>query len=295
VLPTVSHPAVLELEDNAVGNIQVFSVSVRGTAVDADHAIVAVCSHVLQLSPEGPSSLLRELAEIRQGRVAPFVVAGHRAAARQVPDIALVHELGERVDVAGVERLVGASHDRYVFFSGHRGDLLAAEAVSNRSAIGWVPPEPTLYPILVKRANVSLWTTSAASEILPRVSKENVERLKEMYRAYSREDFDAAVTIAHPEIEFFRPGQGSIRGSDALREWMEPDALKAHSVEPLDFRINGNRVLVHQHHSARGAESGIPVEADSWVIYTFDETGRATHAVAFLVEAEAVEAAGLTQ
>ena len=45
------------------------------------------------------------------------------------------------------------------------------------------------------------------------MSQENVERLKAMYEAFSRADFDAVVAIAHPEVEFIRPGQGTIRGT----------------------------------------------------------------------------------
>src|SRR5436190_1921454 len=66
VLPTVSHAAVLELEDDAVGNIEVLAASVRGAALDTDDAVITICSHVLQLGPEGPSGLLRQLAEVRQ-------------------------------------------------------------------------------------------------------------------------------------------------------------------------------------------------------------------------------------
>src|SRR5205807_2942483 len=115
VLSTVGHPAVLELEDDAVGNVQVLAVSVRGAALDADHARVTVCSQVLQLGPEGASRLLCQLAEVRQRCVAALVVVGHRAPPRQVPDSSLVEELGERVDIARVERLVSAPH---------RGDVL---------------------------------------------------------------------------------------------------------------------------------------------------------------------------
>src|SRR5205809_6446084 len=75
VLPTVSHLAVLELEDDAVGNIEVLPVSVRGAALDADDAVVTICSHVLQLGPEGASGFLRQLAKVRQGGAAALVVA----------------------------------------------------------------------------------------------------------------------------------------------------------------------------------------------------------------------------
>src|SRR4051794_17010490 len=124
MLATVSHLAILELEDDAVGNIEVLAVSVRGAALDADDAVIAICSHVLQLGPEGPSGLLRQLAKVRQGGAAALVVAGHRAPARQVPH-SLIHELGERVHIAGIERFVSALHDRYVLLRLH-GSLLVA-------------------------------------------------------------------------------------------------------------------------------------------------------------------------
>src|ERR1051326_4362916 len=67
VFTTVSHLAVLEFEDDAVGNIEVLAVSVRGAALDADHTVITICSHVLQLGPEGPSCSLRKLPKVRQG------------------------------------------------------------------------------------------------------------------------------------------------------------------------------------------------------------------------------------
>src|ERR1051326_4717800 len=103
VLPTVTHLAVLEFEDDAVGNVEVLAVSVRGAALDADDTAITICSHVLQLGPEGPLGLLRELAKVRQSGAAALVVAGHGAPARQVPH-SLIHELGEGAHVAGVER-----------------------------------------------------------------------------------------------------------------------------------------------------------------------------------------------
>src|SRR2546423_13619760 len=77
VLPTVSNPAVLELEDNAVANIQVLAVSIRGAALDADDAVVIICKQALQFGPEGAARLLPQLAEVRKGCLAALVVAGH--------------------------------------------------------------------------------------------------------------------------------------------------------------------------------------------------------------------------
>jgi ketosteroid isomerase-like protein len=130
------------------------------------------------------------------------------------------------------------------------------------------------------------------------MSEENVERLKAAYEALNRGDFDAAVQSAHPEIEFVRTaGLPPLRGVDALRAWMEPDAWEAQTLEPLDVRANGNKVLVHQRNRARGAGSGIEMEAEAWAVWTFDDEGRATRLEAFLSneKAQALEAAGLQE
>ena len=50
-----------------------------------------------------------------------------------------------------------------------------------------------------------------------------------------------------------------------------------------------------QHHTARGAESGIDVEAVAWAVWTFDGDGFVTRAEAYLVEDEALEAVGLRE
>jgi hypothetical protein len=80
------------------------------------------------------------------------------------------------------------------------------------------------------------------------MSEENleiIEGLRRGFDAYSRGDFDAAVENFHPEIELLPAGrQPMIRGAGAVRTWMEPDALESQVVEPLEFRVAGNKVLV---------------------------------------------------
>jgi ketosteroid isomerase-like protein len=116
--------------------------------------------------------------------------------------------------------------------------------------------------------------------------------------AFSRGDFDSAMEMAHPEIEFFPPGgQSPLRGAEALRAWMEPDALEGQQLEAREFRINGNKALVRQNTRARGAGSGIELDVDAWVVWTLDDDGLVTRLEAFQVhqEAEALEAAGLSE
>ena len=126
--------------------------------------------------------------------------------------------------------------------------------------------------------------------------QEIISSLRRVYEAYSRADFDAAIEIAHPDIVFVPPGgQSPLRGADALRAWMEPDAIAEQRVEPRDFRVRGNKVLVRQHTWGRGAGSGIELEVDMWVVWTLNDDGLVTRVEAFLVdqESQALEAAGL--
>ena len=130
------------------------------------------------------------------------------------------------------------------------------------------------------------------------MSGENVEQLRRAYEAFSRGDFNAAIEVAHPEIEFVRAGgQAPVRGADAFRAWMEPDAIVDARIEPLEFRTNGSKVLVRQFNRARGAASGIELEQETWAVWTLDENGLATRVEGFLAHQrhEALEAAGLSR
>jgi ketosteroid isomerase-like protein len=87
---------------------------------------------------------------------------------------------------------------------------------------------------------------------MPDRDQEIIDSLRRTYDAFSRADFDAAIEIFHPEIEFVPPGgQASLRGAAAVRAWMEPDAFEEQNIEPRRFRLNGNKVLVSQHAWAR--------------------------------------------
>src|SRR3954453_7659691 len=124
-----------------------------------------------------------------------------------------------------------------------------------------------------------------------------IERLRLAYEAFNRGDFDAAIEIAHPDIVFVRPGaQPELKGAEAMRTWMEPDAFESQVIDPLEFRVSGNKVLVRQHATARGAGSGIEIEIEATTLWSFDEEGRVTRAEAFLPhqEEEALSALGAT-
>jgi ketosteroid isomerase-like protein len=130
------------------------------------------------------------------------------------------------------------------------------------------------------------------------MSQENVELLRSVYEAFNRGDFEAVVRAVHPDIEFIRVGGfPPVRGAAAVREWMEPDALEDQRFEPLDFTVNGNKVLVHQHVTGRGAGSGMELDFTSLAVFTLDDDGLVTRLEGFLQheEAEALKAAGLSE
>ena len=78
---------------------------------------------------------------------------------------------------------------------------------------------------------------------------------------------------------------------------MEPDALEEQRIEPLEFRTNGNRILVRQNIRARGATSGIELDFEASVVWTLDDDGLVTRVEGFLPhqESAALEAAGLRE
>jgi hypothetical protein len=88
-----------------------------------------------------------------------------------------------------------------------------------------------------------------------------------------------------------------LRGADALRAWMQPDAFEEQQMVALEFRVNGNRVLIRQHVTGRGAGSGIEVDVDFWAVWTLNDDGLATRLEFHLghQEAEALEALGLRE
>ena len=54
---------------------------------------------------------------------------------------------------------------------------------------------------------------------------------------------------------------------------MEPDAFETQVVEPREYTVAGNKVLVEQDIKVRGAGSGIELEIHSWNVWSFDEEG----------------------
>ncbi len=115
-----------------------------------------------------------------------------------------------------------------------------------------------------------------------------IEALRRQTDAINSGDFDSAIELAAPDIVFVRPGGlPELRGTEAVRAWMEPDAFASQTYELLSCEAAGDRMLTHTRTIARGAGSGIEMEVDSLTVWTFNDDGKVTRVEAFLTADEA--------
>jgi ketosteroid isomerase-like protein len=115
-----------------------------------------------------------------------------------------------------------------------------------------------------------------------------METVRAGYEAFNRRDYDQVAELVHRDVVFVRPGAGpQLNGSEAFRAWMEPDAFESQVTEPTGVEIRGQKVLVHQHTTARGAGSGILMEIGSWAVWTLDANGRVTRIETYLEHEDA--------
>src|SRR3954469_25992541 len=98
-----------------------------------------------------------------------------------------------------------------------------------------------------------------------------IDALRRAHEAFNRGDFDAAMQIAHPAVEFAPPGgQASLRGAEALRAWMEPEAFEEQRIEASISGSSAGRSLCTRTHRL-----GEPAAASSWISRT-GRSGRST-------------------
>jgi ketosteroid isomerase-like protein len=122
---------------------------------------------------------------------------------------------------------------------------------------------------------------------MPLTEEQMVKALRENNEALNRGDFDTAIALAAPDIVYVRPGRlPELRGTEAIRAWMEPDAFESQETELLAFEAAGRRVFTRQLTRARGAGSGIEMEIESVAVWTFNEDGKLTRVETYTLEDE---------
>ena len=129
------------------------------------------------------------------------------------------------------------------------------------------------------------------------MSRENVEIVRRGFDAYQRGDIPAMLDLAAPDQVTYRadPDGATYHGPEgllrAIAEWVEDfDEFTATPEELID--ANDHQVVVRVHQEAVGSQSGAPIEANFWFVYTLDDA-RVTRLDMFASKTQAFEAAGL--
>jgi ketosteroid isomerase-like protein len=128
------------------------------------------------------------------------------------------------------------------------------------------------------------------------VSEENVRIVRESQEAFAAGGLEAALSYSAPDIVSTRvdPDRAEYHGHEGLvrmiAEWEEDFTELTYA--PDDFVDAGDQVIARLHQSARGARSGVPVEADFWLVWDL-EAGRITRMAIYTERDQAFAAAGL--
>ena len=137
------------------------------------------------------------------------------------------------------------------------------------------------------------------------MSQENVELVRAAWEAWERGDMEAVFSFYDPEIVWDQSHTPTLElsslyhGHDGIkrffREWLaafDRESYYAHAEEFIDA---GEAVVVRIRQGGRGKESGVEVEMPQyWQVYRLRD-GRAVRIEVYDIEAEALEAAGLSE
>ena len=132
------------------------------------------------------------------------------------------------------------------------------------------------------------------------MSKENLEILRRGFDGFNRGDREAMVADFAPDFEYVPtgaiPGEtGVYRGPEGWIEfvgWMRSE-FEGARVEIRELIDAEDQVLAALTLHGRGRQSGVDTSWDIWQLWTVQH-GEVVHGQAFVSQAEALEAAGLS-
>ena len=133
------------------------------------------------------------------------------------------------------------------------------------------------------------------------MSKENIEILRRADEAFQRGDLKAALADMDEDITASRvaplPDIKTYEGHEGMRQmlldWVEGFDDFAMSAQEY-IGVNDRQVLVRFRQRAQGTQSGVPIEADFWFLYTF-RNRKAVRMDVYHSKHQALEAAGLSE
>ena len=130
------------------------------------------------------------------------------------------------------------------------------------------------------------------------MSQENVEIFRRAIEAFNRSDFDAALALCHPEVEWVGDprvsGVRRRRGHAEVKQYLEtvPRYWEELRLEPERFVDRGDQLLVLARMTARTQRGGPEIERPFDQLITL-RAGKIISGRWFLTREEALEAAGL--
>jgi ketosteroid isomerase-like protein len=129
------------------------------------------------------------------------------------------------------------------------------------------------------------------------MSQENVELLEAAYAAITRDDLDAFLALAHPEIEFrslIAEAEGqTFHGHEGVREWWA-SVIRPLAIRPGMEQIEGFRDRGISRLRLAGSVAGVEVPQTMWMAWRVRD-GLLVWWGTFRTEAEALEAVGLRE
>jgi ketosteroid isomerase-like protein len=137
---------------------------------------------------------------------------------------------------------------------------------------------------------------SSPAESRENEGQENIEKVRRAIDAFNRRDVEAMVTLAGDMFEYDwsrsrGPNRGIYRGVEGFMEFVRDQwsMFDEVTLEAHEFIPRGPHVVITSTTHGRGRQ-GIPVSANSAMLYTFEE-GRLVRVTLFQEREEALAAA----
>src|SRR3954453_12788173 len=179
------------------------------------------------------------------------------------------------------------------------GERVGFQSSTSAPETGWYFPSAAKMPNRISRNSrkkaPSTRPHSTYHGAVPegQVTEEELARIKHGFELYNTGDYDALREFVSADVVMERVGdQPPIRGWDAFRAFQDPDAFEWQQLEPLEWTVNGEKVLIRLRIRAKGAASGVELDTEGWMVWTVRD-GVGVHVLNTSDEAEARAAAAL--
>jgi hypothetical protein len=122
------------------------------------------------------------------------------------------------------------------------------------------------------------------------LTEEELARMQRGFELFNAGDHDALRDFVSPDIVMERVGDlPPIHGWEAFRALQEPDAFEWQTVEPLEWQVNGQKLLIRVRIRSKGAASGVVIDMQGWMVWTYRD-GLVVHMINAQDEERALEA-----